>query len=830
MGGGEGRCRKKYDKYIRAGGQYIDSLRYLHRFDKSYECKKKTFTYSAKWYYNKLFSKLLKNKINILKHCKNFIYTTTYNPDTSPGPSYINLGFRKKYQCLLLAYSNIKKINHQLKLSDSEFITYYWKLGGRAKLRKLDDALKRAKDNKPNGRAIWIPDIEESLMSSIFVNAINTILPGDPEKSPIMIGFDKFKQKKNLTNYLKKYDFFVDADYTQFDSTIPPHVIELSFDILRMCFRMGKLEKQWFKILRRNFIYCHINVGNGTIVVKEGGIPSGSGFTSIIGSIVNAVLFFESLKPEYVNMYEEGSLGYVNYGDDTLIGIKKNLCSVGRFCNLLKRSVKRNFGVRIDDIKYHKNLTLPIVSPIYEGSDFSGGTSHLKVKGYKRLSYEPGEHNYEGQTHRWSYRFSETWSFLKMSLTPSHNLIKNVFEVFSRFYHPENRIINWNDYIMRLKMIMIENMGNKHILNRCYHYLYDAYWFMKNNTPFNLVKHSQVVYRDRRCDDCNKGERMWYRRRFGYVNFDSELCMSEFNSIFNSIVAKINKILGEHECSIDIFWKFKKIKGKPFLWDSINYSSSSAKIYKILYQLGLRALEKKKINLLEWLIYGDERKNRLVKQYINETMNNPVKIRESRLTTKMLDAISYIRMANSIVRSEQRFSKQATLMCHSELLKYSIYEKMWYKNVARNIQYKFYYGYEPIAEELCQSWEDYFLDNKNKERAKKEFRQMKKEIHANIKFIDKRKKITSYAEIQLSKKKHRKKQYRKRVKFKRFGGNKKKKYKEKEEKKYRKKDEKKQKISGEDEELAELAPILYKEMIEDERRYAQAYLGFIGGK
>jgi hypothetical protein len=298
--------------------------------------------------------------------------------------------------------------------------------------------------------------------------------------------------------------------------------------------------------------------------------------------------------------------------------------------------------------------------------------------------------------------------------------------------------------------------------------------------------------------------------------------MSEFNSIFNSIVAKINKILGEHECSIDIFWKFKKIKGKPFLWDSINYSSSSAKIYKILYQLGLRALEKKKINLLEWLIYGDQKKNRLVKQYINETMRNPVRIKESKLTKKMLNAISYIRMANSIVISEQRFSKQATLMCHSELLKYSIYERMWYKNIARNIQYKFYYGYEPTADELCQSWEDYFLDNKNKEKAKKEFKQMKKEIHANIKFKDKRKKIISYAEIQLSKKKNRKKQHRKRQKFKRFGGNKKKKYKEKE--------EKKKEISGEDDELAELAPMLYKDMVEDERRYAQAYLGFIGGK
>ena len=47
-----------------------------------------------------------------------------------------------------------------------------WDLAGRPKLRKINEAYERMKEGKPLGRAIWIPDMEESILGQCFTKKI----------------------------------------------------------------------------------------------------------------------------------------------------------------------------------------------------------------------------------------------------------------------------------------------------------------------------------------------------------------------------------------------------------------------------------------------------------------------------------------------------------------------------------------------------------------------------------------------------------------------------------------------------------------------------------
>jgi len=41
----------------------------------------------------------------------------------------------------------------------------FWKIGGRAKMRETKEIIQRITEDKPLGRAIWIPDHIESLLT-----------------------------------------------------------------------------------------------------------------------------------------------------------------------------------------------------------------------------------------------------------------------------------------------------------------------------------------------------------------------------------------------------------------------------------------------------------------------------------------------------------------------------------------------------------------------------------------------------------------------------------------------------------------------------------------
>jgi len=142
---------------------------------------------------------------------------------------------------------------------------------------------------KTKVRLVWGFPIEVTIREGRF--AVPLVDLFERMDSPIFHG-------KTL---LKELPIFIDSlfvnggtayvtDWSGFDSTIPPWLIKICFKILRMNLDLSAGDDKEFWELCDYFIKTPIVLPDGDVFVKNGGIPSGSYFTQLIGSIANFLL------------------------------------------------------------------------------------------------------------------------------------------------------------------------------------------------------------------------------------------------------------------------------------------------------------------------------------------------------------------------------------------------------------------------------------------------------------------------------------------------------------------------------------------------------------
>ncbi|QED42880.1 ORF1 [Panax cryptic virus 1] len=106
-------------------------------------------------------------------------------------------------------------------------------------------------------------------------------------------------------------------DWRQFDATVSRFEIHAAFDIIKQYISFPNYEtEQAFEITRQLFIHKKVAAPDGFIYRSHKGIPSGSYYTSIIGSIVNY------LRIDYLWRVLSGHTPIHIYtlGDDSLVG------------------------------------------------------------------------------------------------------------------------------------------------------------------------------------------------------------------------------------------------------------------------------------------------------------------------------------------------------------------------------------------------------------------------------------------------------------------------------------------------------------------------------
>ncbi|QTG10436.1 RNA-dependent RNA polymerase [Marigold cryptic virus] len=133
----------------------------------------------------------------------------------------------------------------------------------------------------------------------------------------VMIGRDPTTSVPRLLSSIKTGDGWISSiDWSQFDSTVSRFEIEAAFSLLKEKVYFPDLETEMcFEFCKLLFIHKKIAAPDGKIYWSHKGIPSGSYFTTLIGSIVNR------LRIEYLwrIKYNEGPESCYVLGDDSLI-------------------------------------------------------------------------------------------------------------------------------------------------------------------------------------------------------------------------------------------------------------------------------------------------------------------------------------------------------------------------------------------------------------------------------------------------------------------------------------------------------------------------------
>lgn len=141
-------------------------------------------------------------------------------------------------------------------------------------------------------------------------------------------------------------------DWSAFDRNMPAEIIETAFDLLkeRIDFTRMDLEdgsvttltdkkaKQYenvWNFIKFNFINTKMNLPDGRVFRKKHGIPSGSGFTQIIGTICNMLMIFSLTRAQGINPQQAQFLG-----DDSSFMTTSELVPV----NFMSIMAERLFG------------------------------------------------------------------------------------------------------------------------------------------------------------------------------------------------------------------------------------------------------------------------------------------------------------------------------------------------------------------------------------------------------------------------------------------------------------------------------------------------------
>lgn len=227
-------------------------------------------------------------------------------------------------------------------ISDPESMNYlrgkWYKIGDGKPARLADVALtyraQICKKDKNKVRAVFGYPLEVFIEESRYVLPYTEWLKANFHRDfPIAYGIEMarggMRYIHEMCSTAPEGSYFSMTDYSGFDKTVPPWLIRDAFSILMECFHLDRVDSNngfiWevdqtktanrFRRMVNYFINTPVRLWDGRRYRKNGGIPSGSGFTNLVDTIINAIV------TRYLVYHTTGSLPYADIymGDDAFI-------------------------------------------------------------------------------------------------------------------------------------------------------------------------------------------------------------------------------------------------------------------------------------------------------------------------------------------------------------------------------------------------------------------------------------------------------------------------------------------------------------------------------
>lgn len=235
------------------------------------------------------------------------------------GPSFQRMGMRVKGDSLRVAFQMLRDTLSGERSVES-LPPVLFGLGGRARYMKADKMEERLGDGRPIGRPVWMADTHEAVIGWRFAKPLSSYFSA--LQKVIMLGYNKFSEadREQFLAPFREGNAAITGDFSDFDSSVPQCLSRFAFMVFKEAFgpNLSSVDKELLEFSEEQFCRPRIVCPDGNVWRADGGVPSGSAFTSVIDSIVNAYVLWKAYG-DFFKKYSNGDERMVAlkvYGDD----------------------------------------------------------------------------------------------------------------------------------------------------------------------------------------------------------------------------------------------------------------------------------------------------------------------------------------------------------------------------------------------------------------------------------------------------------------------------------------------------------------------------------
>lgn len=271
------------------------------------------------------------------------------NTDRSPGLPYTQEGLKRKDE---VDPNRIKHYVHNLKYG------IYSRCN-----TPCTAAVKSMVSKRNKFRLIWVYPAHMTFAEGMFAAPLIRAYTASRSHYGLWLNFAKGDMRGLMASRHKR-NVWLGADWDGFDATVPAWLIRDSFSILRSYMDFSRYEqwgvptdghtlpRLWDRIVKY-FIDTPIRFQDGVVWKKHQGVPSGSYFTNLIGSIAGSIVWHYLLDLN-------GSRWYV--GDDSLLELSgvPDLSSLAERAysvfGMVLNSTKTEIGTHVSFLGYKMGI------------------------------------------------------------------------------------------------------------------------------------------------------------------------------------------------------------------------------------------------------------------------------------------------------------------------------------------------------------------------------------------------------------------------------------------------------------------------------------------
>jgi len=242
---------------------------------------------------------------------------------SSPGLPF-SREFKTQGDCLDIMYDHAKRINHFAKFLPAHSIRAPpCMIAQRPGLLRVDEL-----DEKTKARAVWAYPGAVKVIEMRYTIPIYERLAQFWGTSPYPVGTNMLKGLPMIIDHLvADGNHGAVSDISKMDQSASPQLIHRAFDIISTWLDFGNNDSSQqrnllvYDFLQYYFIRTPILLPSGQLVRKYGGVPSGSGFTQLVDTLISLIgACYALLQQGY---HDDDILNHVfAVGDDVAMSVR----------------------------------------------------------------------------------------------------------------------------------------------------------------------------------------------------------------------------------------------------------------------------------------------------------------------------------------------------------------------------------------------------------------------------------------------------------------------------------------------------------------------------